>query len=336
MRIVFLADPIEQFKAYKDSTVVMIESAWARGHEAYALEAEGIRLDWSDQTRSSLRVRQLLPPGQAAEAEADSRLGWADVLPSADCDATGFDGLVMRLDPPFDQRFLTCTLQLSALERLGLPVFNAPSALRDHGEKLAVLEFPDLAPPGIVSSRLDDLRHFARQQPGKTVFKPLDGMGGMGIFVVDAQDPNIPSILEMLTQQGQQPIMAQAHLPAIAEGDKRILVFHGEPQEVCLARIPPTGASRGNLAAGGRAQAQPLSPRDREIAERVGAALAPRGLLLLGLDVIGDCLTEINVTSPTGFREIQNQTGLAVGGRFIATLEAAIDRHRADSGARLS
>lgn len=322
MRLLFLADPLEALKAYKDSTVVMIESAWARGHQVWAMGPKDIGFGWSQSTEARLRVRQVLPPSQ--RQAGCLQLGWATVMPTHEASQLDFDGLVMRLDPPFDQAYLTTTLQLSALDRVGLPVFNAPAALRDHGEKLAVLEFPDLAPEGIVSARLDDLQAFARQQPGKTVFKPLDGMGGMGIFVVEAHDPNIPSILEMLTQQGEQPIMAQAHLPAIVEGDKRILIFNGEPQPICLARIPPQGASRGNLAAGGRAQAQPLAEGDRQIAERVGATLAPRGLLLIGLDVIGDRLTEINVTSPTGFREIQDQAGLQVGSRFIEHLEAAI------------
>jgi glutathione synthase len=205
----------------------------------------------------------------------------------------------------------------------GARVFNAPSALLTHNEKLAILEFEQFIAPTLVSRDPADLRAFVGDQ-GEAVFKLLDGMGGASIFRARRDDPNLSVIIETMTRMGERTVMAQRFLPAIAQGDKRILLIGGEVVPFCLARIPQAGESRGNLAAGGRGVAQPLSARDREIAQALAPVLSARGLLLVGLDVIGDCLTEINVTSPTCFREIMDQTGEAVAARFVDALEAAV------------
>jgi glutathione synthase len=232
--------------------------------------------------------------------------------------AKAFDLILMRKDPPFDTRYLVATQQLEIAQREGIRVVNCPQALRNHGEKMAALEFPELTPETLISADLKSLREFATHHQ-KIVVKPLDAMGGIGVFVLAAEDPNLPSALELLTHHGSQPIVIQRYLPAIAQGDKRIIVINGQPIESALARIPPAGQSRGNLAAGGKGVVTALSARDRKIACTVGEALAPRGLLLLGLDVIGEHLTEINVTSPTGFQEIQAQSGIDVAQIFIET-----------------
>lgn len=323
MRLLFIIDAPEHLKAHKDSSVVMMQWAQARGHEVWVCEAHQLSAQWPLRSQSEpllegVRPLRLKPedPMQAPKVGQP----WAELGPAQSLPISAFQAALMRKDPPFDAAFFTATLMLSALERLGLKVVNSPQALRDHGEKLALLEFPEFAPPGLVSANAQRLAAFAAEH-AKVVYKPLDAMGGAGIFVCQAGDPNIPVVIETLTGHGAMPIMVQAHLPAIVQGDKRILVFNGRPIDWALARIPPAGASRGNLAAGGRAEARPLTARDREIAEAVGRQLRHRGLLLLGLDVIGDHLTEINVTSPTGFRELQDQTGVPVGRHFIEALE---------------
>jgi glutathione synthase len=235
-------------------------------------------------------------------------------------DLASFDALLMRKDPPFDVEFLNATLLLSRAAALGARVVNEAQALRDHNEKLAVLEFPQFTVPTLVTREADRIRVFWADH-GDIIVKPLDGMGGTGVFRLQPGDPNAGSILETVTARGARTAMAQKFIPAIRDGDKRVLVIDGEPVPYCLARIPKAGETRGNLAAGGIGRAQPLSTRDREIAHVVGQALLPRGLRLLGLDVIGDHLTEINVTSPTCFVEIAQQTGCNVAGLFIDALE---------------
>jgi glutathione synthase len=244
---------------------------------------------------------------------------WWKVVESGWKDVRDFDVILMRKDPPFDQEYFVATQLLDIASRLGVRVVNAPNALRDHGEKMAALEFPEFTPPTLVSSDLVSLKAFADEHQ-KIVIKPLDAMGGTGIFVLTGDDPNLPSALEVLTNSGRRAIVAQRHLPAIVDGDKRIIVINGQPVDVALARIPQPGQSRGNLAAGGKGVVVPLSERDREIATTVGQRLLPRGLFLLGLDVIGDSLTEINVTSPTGFQEIKAQSGIDVAALFINAL----------------
>jgi glutathione synthase len=234
-----------------------------------------------------------------------------------------FDAVIMRKDPPFDSEFFYATHMLSQAEREGAKVFNKPEALRNHPEKLAIMEFPQFIGPTLVTRSADAIKAFHAEHKD-IILKPLDGMGGMGIFRVGADGMNLGSIIETLNLDGAQSVMVQKFLPAIAQGDKRVLIIGGKPVPFCLARIPQGGEVRGNLAAGGKGVAQALNDNDRAIAESVGAVLAPRGLLLIGLDVIGTNVTEINVTSPTCFQEIFDQTGCDVAAIFIDALEAAV------------
>jgi glutathione synthase len=234
-----------------------------------------------------------------------------------------FDAVVMRKDPPFDSEYFYATHLLSQAEREGAKVFNSPAALRDHPEKLAILEFPQFIAPTLVTKNEQDIRAFHAEH-GDIILKPLDGMGGMGIFKVGADGLNLGAIIETLNQDGQQTVMVQKFLPGIAQGDKRVLLIGGKPVPYCLARIPQGGEVRGNLAAGGKGVAQPISSRDREIAEALGPILMGRGLMLVGLDIIGDSLTEINVTSPTCFQEITDQMGCDVAALFMDALEATL------------
>jgi glutathione synthase len=229
----------------------------------------------------------------------------------------------MRKDPPFDSEFFYATHLLEQAEREGARVFNKPRALRDHPEKLAILEFPQFIGPTLVTRDADTVRAFHAEHRD-IILKPLDGMGGMGIFRVKDDGLNLGSIIETLNKDGAQTLMVQKFLPAISEGDKRVLVIGGKPVPYCLARIPQGGEVRGNLAAGGKGVAQALTNADRAIAEALGPILAARGLLLVGLDVIGDSLTEINVTSPTCFQEIADQTGFDVASMFADALETSI------------
>ncbi|MGE3677081.1 MAG: glutathione synthase, partial [Burkholderiales bacterium] len=232
-----------------------------------------------------------------------------------------FGAVLMRKDPPFDLEYVTSTWLLSAAEREGARVINSPTAVRDHNEKFAIAEFPRFTATSMVARDMALLQSFIEAE-GDVILKRLDGMGGAGIFRVRADDPNRNVIVETLSEFGVRMVMAQRYIPEIREGDKRVLLIGGRPVPHCLARIPKKGESRGNLAAGGTGVARALTPRDREIAETLGPVLAARGLLLVGLDVIGDWLTEVNVTSPTCFREITDQTGFDVAGMFIEALEA--------------
>jgi glutathione synthase len=227
---------------------------------------------------------------------------------------------LMRKDPPFDMEYVASTWLLSEAERQGARVFNAPQAVRDHNEKFSISEFPGFTVPSLVARRMDELQSFVDEHRD-VVLKRLDGMGGAGIFRVRHDDPNRNVIVETISSLGTRSVMAQRYIGAIAEGDKRVLLIDGAIVPHCLARIPKAGESRGNLAAGARGVAQPVSARHREIAAQIGPLLARRGLLLVGLDVIGDWLTEINVTSPTCFREIQDQTGFDVPGMFLDALQ---------------
>jgi glutathione synthase len=240
------------------------------------------------------------------------------------------DAVLMRKDPPFDSEYFYATHLLSQAEREGARVFNSPQALRDHPEKLAILEFPEFIAPTLVTRDAADIRRFHAEH-GDIILKPLDGMGGMGIFRVREDGLNLGSITETLNRHGAQTVMVQRYLPAIAEGDKRVLVIGGQPVPFSLARIPQGNEVRGNLAAGGRGEARELSARDREIAQALGPVLAARGLLVVGLDVIGDRLTEVNVTSPTCFAEITDQTGFDVAACFIDALEVAVVTRRANA-----
>ena len=245
---------------------------------------------------------------------------WFDLCHPQDISLAELDICLMRKDPPFDMEYIYATYLLERAERQGTLIVNRCHSLRDCNEKLFATEFPECCPTLLVSRDMSKLKAFHRQHQD-VIFKPLDGMGGSAIFRAREDDPNVSVILETLTQSGRQTIMAQCYLPAISEGDKRILMVNGEPIPYCLARVPLAGESRGNLAAGGSGRVQPLSERDLWIASQVGPTLKQRGLYFVGLDVIGDYLTEINVTSPTCLREIEAGSGLDIAGQLLDTLE---------------
>ena len=313
MKLLFVADPLEHFKIAKDSTFAMMREAASRGHALLACEPQD--LTWQRGGRVTAHVREIALTGDARDWFAGSA---PQAVALADLDA-----IVMRKDPPFDSEYFYATHLLEQAERDGARVFNRPRALRDHPEKLAILEFPQFIGPTLVTRDEADVKRFHAEH-SDIILKPLDGMGGMGIFRVGPDGLNLGSITETLNRGGAQTVMVQRYLPEIVRGDKRILVIGGVPVPYALARIPQGSEIRGNLAAGGKGVAQPLSARDREIAETLGPVLAARGLLLVGLDVIGGSLTEINVTSPTCFREITEQTGFDVAGCFVDALEAAL------------
>ena len=315
MKLLFVADPLETFKTYKDTTFAMMREAAARGHELLACKPRD--LVWERDSRVSARVRQIALAAPSSAAWFVERAA-PEVLSLARADA-----VIMRKAPPFDSEYFYATHLLAQAEREGARVFNAPRALREHPEKLAILEFPQFIAPTIVTRDEAAIKRFHAEH-GDIVLKPLDGMGGMGIFRVGPDGLNLGSITETLNRNGTTTVMAQRYLTEITAGDKRILVIDGVPVAHSLARIPQGSEIRGNLAVGGKGVAQPLSARDREIAEAIGPTLAKRGLMLIGLDVIGNSLTEINVTSPTGFQEITQQTGFDVAAMFVDALERAI------------
>jgi glutathione synthase len=309
MQFLFIIDPPDALKAYKDTTVCMMRAAQARGHSVSVCEQAS--LDWRDGAVSAEALRVAL---------ADNDEDWYRPLGRGRAPLAGFDAVLMRKDPPFDLEYVTSTWLLSQAEREGARVFNAPAAVRDHNEKLAVAEFARFVTPTLVSRDPARIHQFIDAERD-VVLKRLDVMGGENIFRVRVDDPNRNVIVEIMAQGGGRTIMCQRFIPEIARGDKRVILIDGVPVPHVLARIPKPGESRGNLAAGALGVAQPLSAREREIAEAVGPGLAARGLLVVGLDVIGDWLTEVNVTSPTCFREIQDQTGFDVAGMFLEALE---------------
>lgn len=313
MKFLFLADPLDRFKIYKDSTYAMMREAAARGHELWVCEPR--HLAWRTGSRVVARATPVLLTGVSDP--------WYEAGEPQVVELASFDAVLMRKDPPFDTEYFYATHLLEQAEREGARVFNSARALRDHPEKLAVMEFPQFIAPTLVSRDAEEIREFHAEH-GDVVLKPLDGMGGMGIFRVGPDGLNLGSIIETLNQGGTRTIMIQRYLPQIVQGDKRVLVIDGEPIPYVLARIPQGSEIRGNLAAGGKGVAQPLNERDRETARAIGRVLAARGLLLIGLDIIGECVTEINVTSPTCFQEIAQQTGYDVACTFIDALEAAL------------
>jgi glutathione synthase len=314
--LLFVLDPLDTLKAYKDSSIAMMRELARRGHAIWACTPHA--LSWESGAAAAM-AQPITPEPPGAHGAR-----WYETAGAAAPRAlAGFDAVLMRKDPPFDAEYLYATHLLEAAVRSGARVFNAPAALRDHNEKLAITEFDRYIAPTLVTSDPERILAFHAEQ-GRIVVKPLDGMGGSGIFHVAAGDPNINVILETVTQLGTRTVMAQRYLPQIAEGDKRILLIAGRPVPFALARVPKAGESRGNLAAGGTGHARPLSARDRQIAEALGPELDRRGLLLVGLDVIGDCLTEINVTSPTCFVEIHEQSGFDVAAAFADALEARV------------
>ena len=327
MKLLFVLDPLPEIRTYKDTSFAMMVEAARRGHELHFAPQDGLMWKAGAVVAEHCRLHLV---------DAERRLGnpeihddrWYRLDLPHETPLAGFDAVLMRKDPPFDMEYVTSTWLLEEAVRQGARVFNDPRAIRDHSEKLAIAEFAQFTAPTLVTRLMPQLQSFVETH-GDAILKPLDGMGGASIFRVTDSDPNRNVIIETLTQHGTRTIMAQRYIPEIREGDKRILVIAGKPVPFCLARVPKQGESRGNLAAGGTGIARPLTPRDWEIANALGPVLWQRGLLLVGLDVIGDYLTEVNVTSPTCFQEIRQQSGFDVAGMFVDALEAAVSSARA-------
>ncbi|WP_293604183.1 glutathione synthase [Polaromonas sp. UBA4122] len=315
MNILFIADPLASFKIYKDSTFAMMREAQRRGHRISACEPQDLL--WQRGSAVTAHVRDITLTGDT--------VNWFEERGTRAVALKDFDAILMRKDPPFDSEYFYATHLLEQAERDGATVFNKPRALRDHPEKLAIMEFPQFIGPTLVTRDPEDIKRFHAEH-GDIILKPLDGMGGMGIFRVGPEGLNLGSITETLNRHGAQSLMVQKFLPEIVDGDKRVLIIGGKTVPYSLARIPQGSEVRGNLAAGGKGVAKKLSARDREIGEALGPILHSRGLLLAGVDVIGDCVTEINVTSPTCFQEIFDQTGFDVAAMFIDALEQALEQ----------
>ncbi len=311
MNLLFVADPLESFKTHKDTSFAMMREAQRRSHALWACETRDLL--WQ-------RGGKVTARGARAITLTGAEHDWFAVVEQRDLIVAETQAVIMRKDPPFDSEYFYATHLLGQAEREGARVFNKPAALRDHPEKLAILEFPQHIGPTLVTRSAQAVRAFQAEH-GDIILKPLDGMGGMGIFRVRQDGLNLGSIIETLNREGAQTLMVQKYLPEIVDGDKRVLVIGGTPVPFCLARIPQGNEIRGNLAVGGKGVAQALSPSDWAIAKALGPTLAARGLLLVGLDVIGQSLTEINVTSPTCFQEIMQQTGFDVAAMFIDALE---------------
>jgi glutathione synthase len=314
VNLLFIIDPLEELKAYKDTTVSMMRAAQRRGHAVHVCTQDALAWRAGPVTAHATRI-----------ALTDNDEDWFRRDGSSEQALQEFDAVLMRKDPPFDMEYVASTWLLSEAERQGARVYNAPQALRDLNEKFAIAEYAHLTVPSLVTRDMALLQAFVDEHRD-TILKPLSGMGGAGIFRVRRDDPNRNVIVETLARHGAESVMAQRFIPEISAGDKRIIVIEGKPVPYVLARIPKAGETRGNLAVGGKGVAQPISAREREIAELMGPPLAARGILFAGLDVIGDWLTEVNVTSPTCFREIQDQTGYDAGDVFIAALEARLKR----------
>jgi len=311
MDYAFVLDPLPGLKAYKDSSIAMMRALAARGHRVFAIMQPDIA--WgADGTRARAVPLELRPDNGDwyTEGVAEERA------------LREFAAVVMRKDPPFDMEYVYSTYLLEAAEGEGARVFNRPRAIRDHNEKMAIARFPQFIAPTLVSRDAERVGAFIDAH-ADTILKPLDGMGGTSVFRVRADDPNRNVIVESVGLFGTRTMMAQRYIPEISEGDKRVLLIAGEVVPFALARIPKPGETRGNLAAGGRGVARPLTARDREIAAAMGPQLWAQGLLVVGLDVIGDYLTEVNVTSPTCFVEITEQSGFDVGAMFAVALEKA-------------
>jgi len=309
MRLAFILDPLDSIKTYKDTSYAMMQEAVARGHRLTVMRQED--LVWEN--------GQVVCFAQDLELTGNDK-DWYRVTERRALAPQDFDCILMRKDPPFDMEYVYSTYLLELAERSGTPVYNRPAAIRDFNEKLSIARFPQFTVPTLVTRHESLIRDFADEHED-IILKPLDGMGGASIFRSRHDDPNLGVIIETLTVLGKRTIMIQRYIPEISEGDKRVLVIDGEPVPYTLARIPKPREHRGNLAAGGRGVAMPITAREREIAESVGPELKAQGLLLVGLDVIGGNLTEVNVTSPTCMREIHDQTGCNVAGIFIDALE---------------
>ena len=311
MDVAFILDPLPELKAYKDSSIAMMRTLERRGHRIFALGQDDLFWDGGVTSGSA----------QALTLSADNgdwyRAGERVTRPLND-----FAAVIMRKDPPFDMEYVYSTYLLECAEREGARVFNRPRAVRDNNEKMAITKFAEFISPTLITrdaARIDAFIDLHRD----IIIKPLDGMGGTSIFRIGHADPNRNVIIETVSHRGTQTVMVQRFIPEIVDGDKRVLVIAGEVVPFTLARIPKPGETRGNLAAGGRGEARPISAREREIASAMGPKLWAEGLLIVGLDVIGPCLTEVNVTSPTCFVEIAEQSGFDVAGMFADALERA-------------
>ena len=309
MRLAFVVDPLDKLQAYKDSSIAMMREAARRGHEVHALQAR-------DMFAAGGKIRA----ATVALALRDDDHDWYRAGNASQSVLADFDVVLMRKDPPFDQEYYYATLLLDGVLANGGRVVNNPRALRDWNEKLSILAFPELAPPTLVASAMAELHGFIDEHRD-VVVKKLDGMGGTMIFRVRSDDPNRNVIIETMTSMGTVTVMAQRFIPEISEGDKRVLVIDGKPFSHCLARIPKKGETRGNLAAGGTGVARPITARDREIGQIVGRELVKAGIVFAGLDVIGDHLTEVNVTSPTCIVEIAEQAGTNAARDLVDVLE---------------
>jgi len=313
MDVLVIADPLDEFKIYKDSTFAMMQELSARGHAVFF--AEVWQLARTEEGPVEVTAQPVTLTGDAEH--------WYRLGDKASRAVAAFDAVLMRKDPPFDMEYVVATYLLELAEKQGARVFNRAASVRSYNEKFAITGFADLIAPTLVSRDIGRLKKFYAKHRD-IIVKPLDGMGGMGIFRVKEDELNLGSIIETVSHFGTRSVMVQRYIPAIVEGDKRILLINGAPVPYALARVPQGKEIRGNLAAGGVGRAQPLSARDQAIAARVGPVVRDAGLLLVGLDVIGDYLTEVNVTSPTCFREIMDQTGDPVAGRFVDAVEAQV------------
>lgn len=309
-RLAVVMDPIEALHPAKDTTLALLLEAQRRGYILYYVRPGAI---WAAGGAAWARVQAL----QVRDSETDwFSLGDTEAVPLGN-----FDLILMRKDPPFDQEYVYLTYLLELAETAGARVVNRPRALRDYNEKASILHFPELTPPTLIACEIESFREFHRLEE-HIVIKPLDGMGGRGVFVLGPGDTNLSSVVEILTENGTRHAMAQRYLPAIRKGDKRVLVIAGQPVPYMLARLPASGESRGNLAAGGRGEPLPLGEAERRIAETLGPHLVAAGLDLVGLDIIGESLTEINVTSPTCVRELDRAYGLNIAGDLFDAIES--------------
>lgn len=316
MNILFVMDPIDRINVKKDSTLAMMWAAKNRGHAISYCVPTDLFID-NGVAKGDIYPLTVVDEAELKTADTFYQLGEKTTQALGDIDV-----IMMRKDPPFDMRFFYTLQVLAQAERDGAWVVNKPDSLLECNEKLFATRFPDLMTPTLVSSNSQKIRNFIATHDD-VIVKPLDGMGGSGIFRLQQGSPNIGSTLEMLTELGTLPIMAQRYIPEIVEGDKRILIINGKPADFCLARIPAKGETRGNLAAGGKGVAMPLSDSERKLAETIAPVLQEKGLVFVGLDVIGNYITEINVTSPTCIREIDAQCGTRIAEDLIECIEMA-------------
>ena len=312
IKLGIVMDPISQVKVAKDSSMAMMLEAQKRGYEIYYMEMQDLYLDQGQARANTQRVKVF-----------DDSNHWYELYEQQDMALSDLDAILMRKDPPFDTEFIYATYMLERAEVEGTLIVNKPQSLRDCNEKLFTAWFADLTPRTLVTRNDKQVRAF-HQELKDIIIKPLDGMGGSSIFRIKENDANVGVIIETLTNHGQQYAMVQEYMPEIVDGDKRILIVNGEPMPYCLARNPAQGETRGNLAAGGRGVARPLSPSDKLIAETIAPELKKRGLYFVGLDVIGDKVTEINVTSPTCIREIEAAYPINISGKLMDAIEENI------------